>query len=146
MKISPILLLSAILLFTPIAYAHPGRTDSAGCHTCRTNCASWGLSTGEYHCHNAKAVPQPLEPIKSTYGANGTGTTKPAPEYKAPALGNIGSATDDATIKNLVTSEKDNYFKNHNGFRERLIDNLIIKGFNKDRSAFYVYTTLLDIK
>ena len=32
--------------------AHPGRTDANGCHTCRTNCAKWGLSQGEYHCHN----------------------------------------------------------------------------------------------
>lgn len=32
--------------------AHPGNTNSAGCHTCRTNCAKWGLATGEYHCHN----------------------------------------------------------------------------------------------
>lgn len=37
-------------------YAHPGRTDSNGCHTCRTNCAKWGLSQGEYHCHNSKAT------------------------------------------------------------------------------------------
>jgi hypothetical protein len=39
-------------LFGSIAYAHPGRTDSNGGHTCRTNCGSWGLSTGEYHYHN----------------------------------------------------------------------------------------------
>lgn len=32
--------------------AHPGRTDSNGCHTCRTNCEKWGLEYGEYHCHN----------------------------------------------------------------------------------------------
>lgn len=32
--------------------AHPGRTDKYGCHTCRTNCAYWGLSYGQYHCHN----------------------------------------------------------------------------------------------
>ncbi len=70
------------LFFLPmIAFAHPGRTDSSGCHTCRTNCANWGLSTGEYHCHNAKALPQPKAPIKSTYGENGTGYTSPAPEY-----------------------------------------------------------------
>lgn len=31
--------------------AHPGGKDSNGCHTCKTNCAKWGLSTGEYHCH-----------------------------------------------------------------------------------------------
>ncbi|MDB7986178.1 YHYH domain-containing protein [Faecalicoccus pleomorphus] len=34
-----------------IIEAHPGRTDSSGCHTCRTNCEKWGLSYGQYHCH-----------------------------------------------------------------------------------------------
>lgn len=33
------------------ASAHPGGTDGAGCHTCRTNCEDWGLEYGEYHCH-----------------------------------------------------------------------------------------------
>jgi hypothetical protein len=37
-----------------ITFAHPGRTDKYGCHTCRTNCERWGLQYGEYHCHNAK--------------------------------------------------------------------------------------------
>lgn len=32
--------------------AHPGRTDSNGGHTCRTNCEEWGLEYGEYHYHN----------------------------------------------------------------------------------------------
>lgn len=73
---------TSILIPSCFTFAHPGRTDSSGCHTCRTNCANWGLSTGEYHCHNAKIAPQPIEPIKSTYGANGTGYTAPAPEYK----------------------------------------------------------------
>lgn len=75
-------ILIAIVLFPSFVLAHPGNTDSSGCHTCRTNCANWGLSTGEYHCHNAKIAPQPIESIKSTYGANGTGYTAPAPEYK----------------------------------------------------------------
>jgi len=66
--------------------AHPGNTDASGCHTCRTNCPSWGLDYGEYHCHQAKALPQPEEPIKSTYGEGGTGTTRPAPEYEAPKV------------------------------------------------------------
>ena len=35
--------------------AHPGRTDSRGCHTCRTNCAKYGLRTGEYHCHGGSS-------------------------------------------------------------------------------------------
>jgi len=81
-----------------IVFAHPGRTDSSGCHTCRTNCPSWGLSYGEYHCHRAKALPQPTEPIKSTFGPDGTGTTRPAPEYKQPAptphsVATVSSAT-----------------------------------------------------
>ncbi len=33
------------------AFAHPGRADSNGGHVCRTNCAKWGLSQGQYHTH-----------------------------------------------------------------------------------------------
>lgn len=85
MKKIKIIIISIILIIPSITLAHPGRTDSSGCHTCRTNCSNWGLSTGQYHCHNAKALPQPKEPIKSTYGEQGTGYTTPAPEYKIPA-------------------------------------------------------------
>lgn len=46
------LLITAIFCSTTAVYAHPGRTDSNGCHTCRTNCERWGLSYGQYHCHN----------------------------------------------------------------------------------------------
>ncbi len=71
--------------FRPTAtLAHPGRTDSVGCHTCRTNCPNWGLFYGEYHCHRSKGLPQPKEPIKSHLNKNGTGYTEPAPEYKTP--------------------------------------------------------------
>ena len=42
-----------VILFNPnVVLAHPGRTDSNGCHKCNTNYAKWGLDTGEYHCHN----------------------------------------------------------------------------------------------
>lgn len=35
------------------AEAHPGGTDSNGCHECRTNCTErWGISYGYYHRHN----------------------------------------------------------------------------------------------
>lgn len=75
-----------IALITPsISFAHPGRTDSSGGHTCRTNCASWGLSTGEYHYHRSKGVPQAKEPVRSIRNENGVGKTVPAPEYKIPA-------------------------------------------------------------
>lgn len=75
--------IALIMLFAlPLtASAHPGNTDAYGCHTCRTNCAKWGLSTGEYHCHRAKALPQPEEPIRS----HSDGTTELWPEYKNPS-------------------------------------------------------------
>ncbi|OGZ44429.1 MAG: hypothetical protein A2756_04220 [Candidatus Ryanbacteria bacterium RIFCSPHIGHO2_01_FULL_48_27] len=74
--------LAVVFLFIPLAAnAHPGNTDAYGCHTCRTNCSKWGLSSGEYHCHNAKALPQPEAPIRSHYNETG-GTTEPWPEYE----------------------------------------------------------------
>lgn len=79
-----LIILGALFLSTSTVFAHPGRTDSSGCHTCRTNCSSWGLSSGEYHCHKSKGLPQPKEPVKSHLNKNGTGYTEPAPEYKNP--------------------------------------------------------------
>jgi hypothetical protein len=76
-------LLTCLAFFVPaIVLAHPGNTDSVGCHTCKTNCAKWGLSYGEYHCHRSKGVEQPKEPVKSS----ATGITVPAPEYKQPVV------------------------------------------------------------
>lgn len=46
-----ILMLLIGATYTSLAHAHPGGTDSAGCHHCRTNCEDWGLGYGEYHCH-----------------------------------------------------------------------------------------------
>lgn len=79
-------LITLALIIPSVSFAHPGRTDSSGCHTCRTNCSSWGLSTGEYHCHQSKGTTQPVEPIKSIRNENGVGKTVPAPEYKIPVV------------------------------------------------------------
>jgi micrococcal nuclease len=51
---------------------HPGRTNASGCHTCRTNCAKWGLSTGEYHCHGG--------------GSSAAPSIRPRPTPQEPAL------------------------------------------------------------
>ena len=49
--------------------AHSGRTDSKGCHTCKTNCPSYGLSYGEYHCdHNSKYTPETISTNDSDFG------------------------------------------------------------------------------
>ena len=55
MKYIKVLIVVLMILTINNVYAHPGRTDSSGCHYCRTNCAKWGLSEGEYHCHNGSS-------------------------------------------------------------------------------------------
>ena len=47
-------LIVAVLIAPSVTFAHPGRTDKYGGHTCRTNCAKWGLSYGQYHYHYKK--------------------------------------------------------------------------------------------
>lgn len=54
-KILVAIVVIASFVISPIAYAHSGRTDSQGGHTCRTKCVEkWGLEYGEYHYHNNK--------------------------------------------------------------------------------------------
>ena len=50
-KIKGLIIIMIVILSPLYVEAHPGRTDSNGCHTCRTNCAKWGLRYGQYHCH-----------------------------------------------------------------------------------------------
>lgn len=64
-KLAFVILLIAILINCNV-YAHPGRTDSNGCHTCRTNCSKWGLSNGQYHCHNGGSSSSNSKPSNST--------------------------------------------------------------------------------
>ena len=99
-----IILIALILVIPNISLAHPGRTDTSGCHTCHTNCASWGLSTGEYHCHRSKGVTQPKEPIRSIRNENGVGKTVPAPEYKIPALIPKETTSTPSSIKTITPS------------------------------------------
>lgn len=48
-------ILSLMLIFslfsTTTVFAHPGKTDKNGGHTCNTNCEKWGLKKGQYHYH-----------------------------------------------------------------------------------------------
>lgn len=108
-----IILITLTLIIPSISFAHPGRTDSSGCHTCRTNCSSWGLSTGEYHCHQSKGVTQPVEPIKSIRNVNGTGTTVSAPEYKVlkPTTVNSNYTTTNTTQTSTTKTEKPGLIK-----------------------------------
>jgi hypothetical protein len=74
--IIPILFLFSV---TPI-FSHSGRTDSSGCHNCRT-----GACAGTYHCHNGGSY---SGSSGGSYGGSGIGGYQlPAP--KAIASGNV---------------------------------------------------------
>lgn len=62
----------AMTTFSSISIAHPGRTDSNGGHTCRTNCEKWGLEYGEYHYHNggSKSSSKKSSSSKSSKSSN----------------------------------------------------------------------------
>ncbi|MCX6740325.1 MAG: YHYH domain-containing protein [Candidatus Parcubacteria bacterium] len=61
-KIQFLLIILVLALILPFgAYAHPGRTNASGCHVCKTNCKSWGLKNGKYHCHAEKVKKAKVE-------------------------------------------------------------------------------------
>ena len=74
-----LLVVSSLSLASPVE-AHPGRTDSSGGHTCRTNCARWGLSTGQYHRHGGSSTPAPTSP-------DSPARSEPDPATAIPANG-----------------------------------------------------------
>ena len=115
-----LILLAAIITFSvslgpTTAFAHPGRTDPAGCHTCRTNCPNWGLSYGEYHCHRSKGVPQPKEPVRSIRDQQ---ITVPAPEYKTPSVDKTQTQTQTkiSTNNKSAEAEKQSFVKRFFGW------------------------------
>ena len=69
-KIKRLIMIMIVALSPLYVEAHPGRTDSNGCHTCRTNCAKWGLRYGQYHCHGK------TNSSTSSSNTNKTTTTK----------------------------------------------------------------------
>ncbi|MEM7586187.1 MAG: YHYH domain-containing protein [Acidobacteriota bacterium] len=52
--LTPLCLSVLLAILAGDSSAHSGGTDAHGCHTCRTNCAAYGLKTGEYHCHGSR--------------------------------------------------------------------------------------------
>lgn len=82
--LSAILVVASIALgafVPPPALASPGGLDSAGCHTCRTNCASYGLATGTYHCHRSTAPP----PSGGSSSGGSGSSPPPVPSNPIPA-------------------------------------------------------------
>ncbi|WP_414813092.1 stalk domain-containing protein [Paenibacillus alvei] len=70
--------------FSSISIAHPGRTDSNGGHTCRTNCEKWGLEYGEYHYHNggSKSSSKKSSSSKSSNSSKSSSSSKSTTKNK----------------------------------------------------------------
>lgn len=93
-----IILAFVLLLILPLSvFAHPGRTDAQGCHTCRTNCASWGLANGEYHCHNK---PTTIETKEARTESRQSATTQARDETP------ISNSVKTGTIQQTTTEER----------------------------------------
>mgnify|MGYP004514426059 FL=1 len=84
-------------------FAHPGRTDSNGCHYCRTNCASWGLNQDEYHCHSGNTYTNSLGQVFNADGSMVNSSSK--------VESNNQSTTNTPTIKKTVAKSSDNSIK-----------------------------------
>ena len=103
-KIKRLIMIMIVILSPLYVEAHPGRTDSNGCHTCRTNCAKWGLSYGQYHCHGK------TNSSNSSSNTNKTTTTKVLDSNK-----NIKSISiDNTNIEVKDTMEYNTYNKVNN--------------------------------
>lgn len=92
-------ILAFVLLFVlPLdVFAHPGRTDAQGCHTCRKNCSSWGLTSGEYHCHNK---PTTIETKEARTESRQSATTQARDETS------ISNSIKTGIIQQTATEEK----------------------------------------
>lgn len=73
--VTAVLAMSLVATGALPAAAHPGRTDSKGGHTCRTNCAKWGLKQGEYHYHNGGSSSKSSSGGSSGSSSSSSGST-----------------------------------------------------------------------
>lgn len=86
-----LLTISTVISLSDVVSAHPGRTDSSGGHTCRTNCESWGLDYGEYHYHNGG-------------GGGGTGGLSEAAQARVAAA-DFAMKDDRARIESIASAD-----------------------------------------
>lgn len=100
LKDKSIIMLAIGFLVVPIMVnASPGRTDSYGCHTCRTNSSKYGLSTGQYHCHESKSTSSSGTKSNSLKKSNNSKSTN---KNSNKATSNKPIKSKDATLKSLT--------------------------------------------
>lgn len=117
MIVALVLLISALPGFVPPAEAHPGGTDGSGCHTCRTNCPSWGISNGFYHRHSpvrscfaqvATSTPSPTRTPAPTRIPTTVATPTPTPSARPPPSSASGDYSQSVEFPSAARSEISN--------------------------------------
>ncbi len=134
MKKKICILILLLTIMPTMVFAHPGRTDSSGCHTCRTNCASWGLSDGEYHCHNGGSSSS----SSSSSTSNEESTTK---KTIIKATTTITTTTqkpksNDNTLKQIIIDDESFELEDELNYKTKN-DNVNIKVITNDDNATY---------
>jgi hypothetical protein len=141
----------AVFLSSDAVFAHPGNTAADGCHYCRTNCDKWGVPWNERHCHGGSSIPTPAPTPKPVYSPAPEPKPVPVPIFVSPKSTDAATtnATIDGKIRGKINEVKNDYSKNHDGFRERLINdikNMLGSDADINKIGYYVYTMLPDIK
>ena len=121
MKKSYLNILFLVLLlnvFVPLdVFAHPGRLNSSGCHTCKTNCASWGLSDYEYHCHNGNTYTNSKGQVFNSDGtkiSDGNSPTNTPTVPSTPSTPTTPPSTEDDITNNEPSPPSTNNNTNNN--------------------------------
>ena len=94
-KLICVVLLCFLLITPNKVEAHPSRTDANGCHYCRTNCAKWGLSDGQYHCHNGGG-----------YNSSSSNSYNPTSSYGSTSPSNYSQPAPPKSSDNTLKSVK----------------------------------------
>lgn len=104
-----IFIIFAILVLPTNVLAHPGRTDSSGCHKCNganTNCSQWGLGDGEYHCHSGNTYSNSKGEIFDKSGSKISGGN---------TSNNSSTEKEESSSNNNYNSTQDKPSNNSNG-------------------------------
>ena len=101
------MVLTLLLFSTSIVLAHPGRRDVNGCHTCKTNCEKYGLSYGEYHCHDGSSSSSSKKTTSSSSSTlNKTTVVKKSSDKTLKSLKIDGQTIDLTSKLEYVTKEE----------------------------------------
>lgn len=120
-------------------YAHPGRTDSSGCHTCRTNCENWGLSYGEYHCHNGSSS----NSTRSSSGSNSSSNSSNFSNNTTPVITQTKSSN--TKLESLKINDEEISIKNTMTYSTRA-ESVFIKAQTEDVNADVTYDSFVKLK